>query len=79
MNDVQTVTLIKRCLRHGIEMPRQGALAARFQTAFPAASYDSEAGEWQMEWKKGHFAESNDRLEAFFADNGVAVTHVNKC
>jgi hypothetical protein len=32
-----------------------------------------------MVWKKGTYAESNARLEAFFAENGVAISHVDKC
>ncbi|WGR59290.1 hypothetical protein E3U26_00355 [Paracoccus ferrooxidans] len=78
-DDTRTVTLTKMCLKHGIGIPREGALAARFQAAFPAAHYDDEAGEWRMEWKKGGFAESNARLEAFFAESGVSVAHVDKC
>ncbi|MDQ7776922.1 MAG: hypothetical protein Q4615_14130 [Paracoccus aminovorans] len=78
-DDATNVTLTKMCLKHGIAMPRDGALASRFQAAFPAAHYDDEAGEWRMEWKKGSFAESNARLEAFFADSGVGVTQVDKC
>ncbi|WGR61958.1 hypothetical protein E3U26_14440 (plasmid) [Paracoccus ferrooxidans] len=78
-DDTRTVTLTKMCLKHGIGIPREGALAARFQAAFPAAHYDDEAGEWRMEWKKGGFAESNARLEAFLAERGVGVVHVDKC
>ncbi|WP_313350584.1 hypothetical protein [Paracoccus sp. (in: a-proteobacteria)] len=78
-DDAGTVTLTKMCLKHGIDMPREGKLAARFQTAFPAAHYDEEAGEWRMEWKKGSFAESNARLEAFFAENGVSISHIDRC
>ncbi len=37
------------CLKHGIGIPRVGALAARFQATFPAVPYDDEAGEWRME------------------------------
>jgi hypothetical protein len=32
-----------------------------------------------MVWKRGTYAESNARLESFFADNGVEVVHINKC
>lgn len=78
-DDARTVTLTKMCLKHGIAIPRAGALAAGFQATFPTAHYDDEAGEWRMEWKKGGFAESNARLEAFFAESGVAVVHVDKC
>ena len=73
------VTLTKMCELHGIDMPRDGALAQSFQEAFPSAGYDVEAGEWRMVWKKGTYADSNARLEAFFAENGVAVSHVDKC
>lgn len=73
------VTLTKMCELHGIDMPREGELAARFQEAFPSAGYDDEAGEWRMVWKKGSYAESNARLEAFFSEQGVEVAHVDKC
>ncbi len=75
----KSVTLTKMCELHGIALPRDGAVSARFQEAFPAAQYDEAAGEWRMVWKKGSYAESNARLEAFFAENGIAVSHVNKC
>ncbi|UFS64639.1 hypothetical protein LO749_10810 [Paracoccus denitrificans] len=48
-DDARTVMLTKMCLKHGIGILREGALAVRFQTAFPAAHYDGEAGEWRME------------------------------
>lgn len=73
------VTLTKMCELHGIDMPRSGELADRFNKAFPTASYDEDAREWRMVWKKGTYAESNARLEAFFAENGVDVSHVDKC
>lgn len=73
------VTLTKMCELHGIGLPRDSALVERFQEVFPTASYDDVAGEWRMVWKKGTYAESNARLEAFFAENGIAVSHVNKC
>ncbi len=73
------VTLTKMCELHGIDMPRKGELATRFREAFPSAGYDDEAGEWRMVWKKGSYAESNARLEAFFAEQGVEVAHVDKC
>ncbi|RFC67415.1 hypothetical protein [Mesorhizobium denitrificans] len=73
------VTLTKMCELHGIDMPRNGDLAERFQKAFPTAAYDDGAGEWRMVWKKGSYAESNARLETFFAENGVDVSHVDKC
>ncbi len=73
------VTLTKMCELHGIDMPREGALAEQFKKTFPTAGYDDTAGEWRMVWKKGTYAESNARLEAFFAENGVAITHVDKC
>lgn len=60
------VTLTKMCELHAIDMPPNGELAEHFQLAFPSASYDDEAGEWRMAWKKGTYAESNARLEAFF-------------
>jgi hypothetical protein len=75
----KTVTLTKMCELHGIAMPRDGALAEQFQKAFPTAGYDEAAGEWRMVWKKGSYAESNARLEAFFGENGVEIEHVNKC
>lgn len=78
-NSGQSVTLTKMCELHGIAMPREGALAERFSAAFPTAGYDPEAGEWRMVWKKGSYAESNARLEAFFSENGVAVTHIDRC
>lgn len=73
------VTLTKMCELHVIDMPQQGTLAERFQTTFPTAGYDESTGQWRMVWKKGTYAESNARLEAFFDENGVAVTHVDKC
>ena len=73
------VTLTKMCELHAIAMPRDGDLAERFQKAFPAASFDDAASEWRMVWKKGTYAESNARLEAFFGENGVPVSHVDKC
>lgn len=74
-----SVTLTKMCELHSIAMPREGALADKFQAAFPAAAFDDNAGEWRMVWKKGSFAESNARLEAFFAENGVSTTQVDRC
>lgn len=73
------VVLTKMCELHGIGLPRSGPLVERFQTAFPTASYDDDAREWRMVWKKGTYAESNANLEAFFAQNGVAISHVDKC
>ncbi|MBN9439580.1 hypothetical protein [Bosea sp. (in: a-proteobacteria)] len=73
------VTLTKMCELHGIGLPRGGALVERFEQAFPSAGYDDVAGEWRMVWKKGTYAESNARLEAFFTENGVAISHVDKC
>lgn len=75
----KAVTLTKMCELHGIDLPATGDLAERFQQAFPAAGYDDEAGEWRMVWKKGSYAESNARLEAFFAENGVPVAHLDRC
>lgn len=75
----ESVVLTKMCELHGIAMPREGALAERFGVAFPTATFDDAAGEWRMVWKKGTYAESNARLEAFFAENGVAVSHVDRC
>lgn len=50
MSDVvsKPVVLTKMCELHGIGMPREGELAARFGKAFPTASYDDAAGEWRM-------------------------------
>lgn len=73
------VTLTKMCELHSIAMPRDGALAEQFQQAFPTAAYSEEAGEWRMVWKKGTYADSNARLEAFFFERGVSVSHVDKC
>jgi hypothetical protein len=73
------VTLTKMCELHSIAMPRDGDLAESFQKAFPTASFDEAAGEWRMVWKKGTYADSNARLEAFFRDNGVSVAHVDRC
>lgn len=73
------VTLTKMCELHSIAMPRDGDLAERFQKAFPTASFDEPASEWRMVWKKGTYAESNARLEAFFRENGVSISHVDKC
>lgn len=73
------VVLTKMCELHGVDMPREGELATRFKKAFPSAEYNDEAEEWRMVWKKGTYAESNARLEAFFAENGVDVEHVDKC
>lgn len=75
----KAVTLTKMCELHGIDMPKDGVLAERFSEAFPTAAYDDGAKEWRMVWKKGTYAESNARLEAFFADNGVDITHIDKC
>lgn len=75
----QSVTLTKMCELHSIAMPREGALADSFKAAFPTAAFDEKAGEWRMVWKKGSFAESNARLEAFFAENGVSTTQVDRC
>lgn len=73
------VTLTKMCELHAIDMPRNGELAEHFQLAFPSANYDEEADEWRMLWKKGTYAESNARLEAFFSERGVVFSHVDKC
>lgn len=73
------VTLTKMCELHSIAMPRDGELAERFQKAFPTAAFDESAQEWRMVWKKGTYADSNARLEAFFHDNGASVVHVDKC
>lgn len=73
------VTLMKLCELHVIDMPRDGDLAEQFRKTFPTAAYDDEAGEWRMVWKKGTYAESNARLEAFFNEKGVAFSHVDKC
>ncbi|MCC6735416.1 MAG: hypothetical protein IT534_04735 [Bauldia sp.] len=73
------VTLTKMCELHGIAIPPGGEVAERFRAAFPTASYDEKAGEWRMAWKKGTYAESNARLEAFFAENGFDISHVDKC
>lgn len=73
------VILTKMCELHGIDMPRDGVLAEQFKMAFPTAAYDEDAGEWRMIWKKGTYAESNARLEAFFAENGATVSHIDKC
>lgn len=73
------VVLTKMCELHGIGLPRESALSGRFSEAFPAAGYDEKAGEWRMVWKKGSYAESNARLEAFFAENGIPVSHIDKC
>jgi hypothetical protein len=75
----KTVTLTKRCELHTMDLPRQGALIDSFRQVFPTAFYNDEAGEWHMVWKRGTYAESNARLENFFADHGVEVVHVNKC
>ncbi|MGB3390483.1 MAG: hypothetical protein WBA88_21175 [Pseudaminobacter sp.] len=75
----KSVTLTKMCELHGIGLPREGALAEQFQKAFASAVYDDAAGEWRMVWKKGTYADSNARLEAFFAENGIPVSHVDKC
>jgi len=79
MTASKPVTLTKMCELHGVAIPPTGELAERFHTAFPSASYDDEAGEWRMVWKKGGYAESNARLEAFFAENGLDISHVDKC
>jgi hypothetical protein len=77
--DTKAVVLTKMCKLHGIALPAEGALADTFKQAFPAAAFEPEFGEWRMEWKKGFYAESNARLEAFFAERGVDVSHVDKC
>lgn len=81
MTDVSDkhVTLTKMCELHSIAMPRDGELAEKFQNAFPTAAFDDTAREWRMVWKKGTYAESNARLEAFFQENGVSVGHIDKC
>jgi len=73
------VVLTKMCELHGIDMPKEGELAERFSRAFPSANYDQNAGEWRMVWKKGAYAESKARLEAFFTDNGVEIRQVDRC
>lgn len=73
------VVLTKMCELHGIDMPRNGDLAARFKAAFPSAEYSDEAGEWRMVWKKGTYKDSNAKLEEFFAEQGVSVSRVDKC
>jgi hypothetical protein len=73
------VTLTKMCKLHGIDLPREGSLAQQFQAKFPDASFDAAANEWRLVWEKGHFAESNARLEAFFASQGVGVIHIDRC
>lgn len=75
----KTVTLTKLCELHAIDLPHEGALVDRFKHAFPTATYDEETGDWRMVWKRGTYAESNARLEAFFAEQGVDVAHINKC
>jgi hypothetical protein len=65
------------CELHGISLQRNGVLVERFQQAFPTAGYDDVAGKWRMVWKKGTYAGSNARFEAFFAENGSAVSHIN--
>ena len=74
-----SVTLTKLCELHAIDLPREGALVDQFREAFPSATFDDEAGEWRMVWKRGTYAESNARLEEFFSANGVAVEHIDKC
>ena len=78
-DNAKQVTLTKMCELHSIAMPRNGDLAERFQRAFPTASFDESASEWRMVWKKGTYAESNARLEAFFRENGVSFSHIDKC
>lgn len=73
------VTLTKMCELHGIDIPQSGDLASRFKESFLSAEYSDEAGEWRMVWKKGTYADSNAKLEAFFAEQGVAVSHIDKC
>lgn len=73
------VTLTKRCKIHGIDLPRDSALTSLFRETYPEASFDDGSNEWRIAWEKGHFAESNARLETFFAANGVSVSHVDKC
>lgn len=77
--ETKSVTLTKMCELHGIALPRDGEIAKRFSEAFPTARFDDDAGEWRMVWKKGGFAESNARLEAFFTENGIAVSQVDRC
>lgn len=77
--DLKTVTLTKLCKLHGISMPKECSLTEQFQKAFPSAIYDDEAQEWRMTWEKGAYAESNAQLETFFTENGVALSHVDKC
>lgn len=74
------VTLIKRCLRHGIQL-QDGAdgLQTAFTTRFPEARFEAERNEWVITWEKGHFAESNAVLEGFFLGRGETVTHIDEC
>lgn len=74
------VTLIKRCKRHGILLGENAAaLAAPFTRSFPEARFDEDAEEWVIPWEKGFFAPSNAALEAFFAERGETITHVDEC
>lgn len=74
------VTLIKRCLRHGIRL-EEGAddLQVAFTTRFPEARHDADLREWVIAWEKGHFAESNATLEGFFTDQGEPITRIDEC
>jgi len=78
-SDATHVTLTKMCELHAIDMPRSGVLAEQFKQAFPSAAYDDDARQWRMVWKKGTYAESNARLETFFAERGVSVSHIDRC
>jgi hypothetical protein len=73
------VTITKRCKRHGIDLPVGGEMVASFKAAFPEAVFDDEHQEWRLPWERDTIAESTRRLEQFFAEREVGVTHVDRC
>jgi hypothetical protein len=73
------VTLTKLCKLHGVDLPKTGAFTEVFCKAFPEAFFDEANNEWRITWEKGHFAESNARLAAFFESQGVSIMHVDRC
>lgn len=75
----RSVTLTKLCKLHGIGLPRSGSFTEIFCKAFPESFFDEENQEWRIVWEKGHYAESNARLEAFFNSHGVNITHIDRC
>lgn len=75
------VTMIKRCLRHGIVLGADddGTLRSAFAAAFPAATWDEAEGEWVIPWAKGTYAESAEVLKQFFRSRGKEISFIDRC